>query len=259
MSDSCSNTPTSGTPNDSDLRVILDDARAAGAGRSLAVFDLDSTLYDLTLRVTAILDRFARDPDVCARHPDACRLLKDVEIRRTDWGLTEPLGRIGISKKTHKDFVDEVQAAWARGFFSNDFLDRDFPLPGAVDFVKRCLESGADVIYLTGRDTTRMGEGTVKSLRECGFPLDDVRAKLWLKPERELDDAEFKADVMADLVKKYSPVWLFENEPVNINAVVKRVPEVRIVFIDTCHSGLEDVENAIATVKHFEIPLSDLE
>lgn len=249
----------SGSRSGSHLQTILDDARAAGAGRSLAVFDLDSTLYDLTLRVTAILDRFAKDPAVRARYPEASEQIRDVEIRRTDWGLIEPLARLGISKKTHKDFVDEIQAAWARGFFSNDFLDRDFPLPGAVDFVKSCLEHGAYVLYLTGRDTTRMGEGTVKSLKECGFPLDGVRSRLWLKPDQKLNDAQFKADVIADLVRQHDPVWLFENEPVNINAVVKRAPQTRIVFIDTCHSGLEDVENAIATIKHFEIPISDFE
>ena len=243
----------------SSLQAILDAIKAAKPRRSLAIFDLDSTLYDLTLRVTAILDRFAKSPEVCARYPDLCQKLEHVEIRRTDWGLTEPLLRIGISKKSHPKFVDEVQAAWARGFFSNDFLDRDFPLPGAVRFVEQCLELGADVLYLTGRDTARMGVGTEKSLRDVGFPFDGVHARLHLKPEAGLDDAEFKADVIEELVSKYDQLWLFENEPVNINAVVKRTPQVQIVFIDTCHSGLEEVRDALATVQHFEVSISDLE
>ncbi len=243
----------------SSLRLILDAIKTAKPRRSLAIFDLDSTLYDLTLRVTAILDQFANSPDACERYPDLCQKLAKIEIRRTDWGLTEPLERIGISKKTHPEFVEEVQAAWARGFFSNDFLDRDFPLPGAVQFVEQCLKLGADVLYLTGRDTKRMGSGTEKSLRESGFPIDDLRARLHLKPDASLDDAEFKADVIEDLVSKYDLVWLFENEPVNINAVVRRTPQVKIVFIDTCHSGAEEVRNAIATVQHFEISISDLE
>ncbi len=243
----------------SSLRPILDAIKSAKPRRSLAIFDLDSTLYDLTLRVTAILDRFAKNPEVCARYPDLCQKLAHVEIRRTDWGLTEPLARIGISKKSHPGFVDEVQAAWARGFFSNDFLDRDFPLPGAVSFVEHCLALGADVLYLTGRDTGRMASGTEKSLRESGFPLDGLQARLHLKPEVGLDDAEFKADVIEKLVSDYDQLWLFENEPVNINAVLRRTPGVKIVFIDTCHSGVEEVHEALATIQHFEVSISDLE
>lgn len=254
------------------LHTILNTIQKTPTGRSLAIFDLDSTLYDLTLRVTAILDRFARDPAARARFPDECEKLLQVEIRRTDWGLRGPLERIGITRETHAAFVHEVQEAWARGFFSNDFLDRDFPLPGAVAFVEHCLKLGADVLYLTGRDVARMGAGTEISLRQHGFPLDhgddiglheahvrNVKARLQLKPVAKLDDAQFKADVIADLVPRYDHVWLFENEPVNINAVLKRTPAVKIVFIDTCHSGLEEVKDALATIQHFDIAISDLE
>ena len=245
--------------DDSGLKTILQTIRATTPGRSLAIFDLDSTLYDLTLRVTAILDRFAADPDNQRRFPDECQKLRDVEIRRTDWGLTGPLGRIGLKKPQHEDFMNAVQDAWVRGFFSNDFLDRDFPLPGAVHFVQQCVRLGADVIYLTGRDVPRMADGTETSMKACGFPLDQTRARLHLKPEAHLDDAEFKADAIAHLAQNYEHVWFFENEPVNINLVVKRVPSVKIVFIDTCHSGLESVKDALATVKHFEVSISDLE
>ncbi len=251
------------TDPQSGLQSIIETMENSSAGECLAIFDLDSTLYDLTLRITAIIDRFAKDPEACSRFPDACRLLAKLEIRRNDWGLTEPLARIGITKKTHADFVEEVQSAWALGFFSNDFLYKDFPLPGAVRFVERCLKAKGDVLYLTGRDTPRMGSGTEVSLRESGFPLDGVRSRLQLKPEYSLDDAQFKADEISKLALKYKHLWLFENEPVNINAVLKRTPSVQIVFVDTCHSGLEEVCDPLATIKtfdgHFKIPLSDLE
>lgn len=245
------------------LQSILDTMEGSADGECLAIFDLDSTLYDLTLRVTAIIDRFANDSSVRARFPEACRKLANVEIRRTDWGITEPLERIGISKDENKELFREIHEAWARGFFSNDFLDRDFPLPGAVEFVRRCLAVGGRVLYLTGRDTPRMGDGTESSLRQCGFVVDVPRARLQLKPHAALDDAEFKADVIAELAHRYKHIWLFENEPVNINAVLKRVPSVKVVFVDTCHSGLERVENPHVTIQtfdgHFTIPISELE
>ena len=142
------------------LQFIIETIENSAPGECLAIFDLDSTLYDLTLRVSAIIDRFAKNPSSRERYPDACGLLAKVEILRSDWGLTEPLRRIGINRQTHPDFIKEIQAAWALGFFSNEFLEKDFPLPGAVTFVERCLSAGGEVLYLTGRDAPRMGSGT---------------------------------------------------------------------------------------------------
>lgn len=246
------------------LQTILETIKRSPPGECLAVFDLDSTLYDLTLRVSAIIDRFAKSPGARARFPEACARLADVEIRRTDWGLREPLGRIGITSSQYPEFVNEIQAAWALGFFSNDFLAHDFPLPGAVAFVEHCLAAGSEVLYLTGRDTPRMGAGTEMSLKQCGFPLDGVKSRLHLKPDAANDDAQFKADVIDELSRRYPQIWLFENEPVNINAVLKRTPQVEIIFIDTCHSGQEEVMKTFATIQQFAghftaVPISDLE
>ncbi|CAN5449168.1 hypothetical protein BH10BDE1_BH10BDE1_06920 [soil metagenome] len=241
------------------LAPLLNQVKRSPPGSSLVIFDLDSTLYDLTQRVTAILKRFTLDPEVCAKFPEACARLQNVKIHRTDWGLVEPLSRVGITNSSHDEFVREVHAAWAAGFFSNDFLDRDFPLPGAVEFVRACLERGAEILYLTGRDVPRMGAGTQTSLREWGFPLEHPKVNLVLKPTKELDDAQFKADVIDALVHRYDHVWLFENEPVNINVVLKRTPKVKVVFVDTCHSGLEVVTNPFASVEHFDFSISDLE
>lgn len=228
-------------------------------GSCLIVFDLDSTLYDLALRVTAILHRFAKSPEKQALFPEECSRLLDVEIQRGDWGLHEPLNRIGTTKSQYPKFWDDVHRAWADGFFSNEFLSHDRPLPGAVRFVEDVLKIGSDVIYLTGRDVARMGTGTEASLRETGFPLDGERSRLILKPQAGMDDAQFKADVMEDLQSSYRHLWLFENEPVNINAVSKRCPDVRMVFIDTCHSGLETPPDYTATIDHFEISIEEFE
>lgn len=219
-------------------------------GRPLVIFDLDSTLYDLSLRVTAILAYYAANE--APRFPVECAKLKDVVIQPGDWGLDRPFARVGITRRTHPEFWKDVHAHWARGFFSNQFLDRDFPLPGAVEYVHRLRRRDAHVLYLTGRDTKRMGEGTALSLRETGFPLDEA-ARLHLKPHHGLDDAQFKADVIAGLTEEYDRVWLFENEPVNINAVRKRTPSVEIVYVETCHSGLEEVTKEVPRIQTFAI------
>lgn len=145
------------TDSQGGLQSIIETMEKSAPGKCLAIFDLDSTLYDLTLRITAILDRFANDPAARKRFPDACRLLADVEIRRTDWGLVEPLERIAITKKTHVEFFSEIHTAWAIGFFSNDFLDKDFPLPGAVEFVARCLEARGEVLEEVADSVMKIG------------------------------------------------------------------------------------------------------
>ena len=234
-------------------------ATESRTGSCLVVFDLDSTLYDLALRVTAILHRFAKSPEKQALFPEECSRLLEVEILRGDWGLHEPLGRLGLSQTQYPAFWEDVHQAWAQGFFSNEFLTFDKPLPGAVRFVQDVLTAGADVLYLTGRDVARMGAGTEASLRETGFPLDGTRARLTLKPKAGMDDAQFKADEIKHLASTYSAIWVFENEPVNINAVLKSSPQVKMVFVDTCHSGLESIPPSIAQIPHFEISIEDFE
>ena len=241
------------------LSQILKEISNQPTGANLVVFDLDSTLFDLAIRVTAILDQYARASENKARFSLECEALTRIEIRKGDWGLTEPLERLGISSASHPEFVSDVQAAWAKGFFSNHFLQHDLPLPGAVQFVRDVMSAGADVIYLTGRDIPRMQAGTRQSLLETGFPLNDQSAKMVLKPVAEMDDAAFKVDEIVAYQLKYKHIWLFENEPVNINAVSMRCPNVKMVFVDTCHSGLEEVHESISKIPHFEIAVKDFE
>lgn len=234
------------------LETVLLDIAAPSATRPLVIFDLDSTLLDLTERVSAIVRHYVEHPTTQSRFTEALELLRQVEIRRTDWGLLEPLERVNITRSTHAELISDIQAAWARGFFSNDFLSHDQPIEGSVEFVESCLMAGADVLYLTGRDVPRMGDGTEASLRQHRLPLDGLKARLQLKPHESLDDALFKTDVIATLVDQHSSVWLFENEPVNINAVIRRTPTVQTVLIETCHSGLETVPDSTLRIKNFE-------
>ena len=64
------------------LQQILQEAwKYSNSGRKfLAVFDLDSTLFDLTLRVAKIIDEFARNPANAAAFPAECRMLERAKI-----------------------------------------------------------------------------------------------------------------------------------------------------------------------------------
>lgn len=239
------------------LQSILEEAWAYSQSSRpfLAVFDLDSTLFDLTLRVSTIVDDFAEDPVHRAAFPDECRRLRSVEILQTDWGLEGPLSRIGLP--VDGPFFHALQKHWAERFFSDDYMIHDDPLPGAVEYVQELHLAGAHIMYLSGRDIPRMAKGTEESLREHHFPLAAGSAKIVLKPHGSMDDAHFKLDVLRDIESLYEKIWLFENEPVNLNLIARHCPEIGLIFIDSTHSGREQLERDLHAIRHFEVDLEE--
>jgi len=222
----------------------------------LAVFDLDSTLFDLTGRVTKIIDHFRQMDANQMRFPEECRLLENLKIHRSDWGLRAPLERLGIS--CDGPFFKALHEHWAEAFFSNRFLHYDEPLPGAVDFVQTLHKLGAHIMYLTGRDVPRMGEGTYKSLLNKKFPVDHPTVQLVLKPHPHLDDASFKTDVLREIEARYERIWFFENEPVNLHLVARECPSIKLVFIESTHSGREEPAPFLERITHFEVDFEAL-
>jgi hypothetical protein len=223
--------------------------------RFLAVFDLDSTLYDLTLRVSTIIDEFALKPENIARFPAECAGLARVKIEPTDWGLEAPLGRAGLASNT--PFFKALHDYWVACFFSDAYMLHDEPLPGAVEYVQELHQVGAHIMYLTGRDIPRMGRGSQESLRLHKFPLVLPTARLVLKPRADLDDAQFKLEVLQEAEDEYERIWLFENEPVNLNLVARHCPDIGLIFIDSTHSGREQLEPTLEAIKHFEADIAE--
>ena len=86
-----------------------------------------------------------------------------------------------------------------------------------------------------------------------GFPMGSEKIEVCLKPHARIDDHQFKLAFMQNLYKarQYDQVWLFENEPVNINLITKHFPETRVVFIDTNHCGQENVAAHHFKIKNF--------
>ncbi|MCM2281863.1 MAG: HAD family hydrolase [Bdellovibrionaceae bacterium] len=243
------------------LRKILEDAHLAHRKGEpfLAVFDLDSTLFDLTVRVQKIIQAFAGDAEMRKKYPEACAKLPSARVHPQDWGLLEGLARAGLFEADHPEFFHDLHTHWAACFFSNSYLHEDQPLPGAVEFVQALERENARIMYLTGRDVERMWDGTVASLRAWRFPLDREHTQLVLKPHREMNDAHFKLEVIQNALHTYPHIWLFENEPVNLNLVQARCPAVRLVFIETTHSGREQAADDLDRIRHFETDLAAFE
>lgn len=226
------------------LKTIL--TVAAENSRTVCVFDLDSTLFNVSPRTQQILHEFAE-----LHKPE----LKKVEILHTDWGLKEALVRAGYKFDENPELHKTLRDFWVDRFFTNTYLHYDIPYRGAVPYVQRLHESGCEIHYLTGRDVARMGIGTLEVLQKWGFPVRE--GCLHLKPHRSMDDHVFKIDWVVDRfpITQYppdiAPVYFFENEPVNINALGKIRPDIHIIQLDTTHSRQEEVSVPVIKVSNF--------
>ena len=237
------------------LRHILKKAESLKSKNlpALAVFDLDSTLFDVSPRLKQILHDFSADPTYRRLFPQAAEALKDIEMQKSDWGIRNAVIRAGLDHH-HPEFHQSLREFWLKTFFSNEYLKYDRPYEGAVNFVARLQELNVDIVYLTGRDVHRMGAGSRQTLLHWNFPLDDQRYQLVLKPEQGLDDAEFKSSWFRTIPdEKYQQIWFFENEPVNVHKVREHHPHIDILFFDSTHSGKAHPPTDLPRLIHFLI------
>lgn len=217
---------------------------------SLVVFDLDSTLFDVSPRLEKILLDFAASPLNQKRFPEQVALLKNIKTLRSDWGIVGALTRAGLDGH-HQDFQDAVRAYWQKSFFSNHYLQFDEPYEGAVEFVNAVIQAGAQVAYLTGRDVERMGGSSGEILEQWGFPLNE-QAELVLKPHRSMDDAQFKTDwFIAAEKKNYETIYFFENEPVNLVHLAQHCPKVQMIFFESTHAGKAEPPEDLPRIMNF--------
>lgn len=207
------------------------------------VFDLDSTLFNVSPRSQKILNEFSE----LHNHDH----LKKVLVRTEDWGLKEAVERHGYKKEDHLELHENLVQYWRRHFFSNEYLHYDTPYKGAVRFVQFLEKQGVHVSYLTGRDIPRMQLGTIAVLKKWGFPYSENR--LFMKPHKELNDKDFKLNWFLENIKNKDEFYFFENEPVNTNAVGEKIPAIHQVFLDTTHSRKETVRVPHTKMTHFYI------
>ncbi len=196
-------------------------------------------------------DRLAIDTKIKTNFNKESKILENYTHHPDDWGIEHALERISLMDSPY-EFFHSLKRFWHRHFFSNDYLHLDTPCEGAVEFVQELIRLGADVAYLTAREHKSMWKGTVESLKTLGFPLDDKHANLILKPPTDQRDAVFKREVLRNYLKEYGSVWFFENEPVNLNEVLRELPQVKLVHFDSVHSGHEEPPQEVASIETFK-------
>ena len=106
---------------------------------SLAIFDLDGTLFDNRARTVYILREIADQFET--RLPTLVEALDGFEdLSLIQYGVGATLDRLGVADPAECAFIQEQ---WAKRFFSDEYQRFDIPLPGAKSFVCKVHEAGA--------------------------------------------------------------------------------------------------------------------
>lgn len=216
------------------------------SARPLAIFDLDSTLYNVSPRTAKIIQDFCLINEIVSTFPKETSQLKKTMITSKDWGYMEALERDDFIAPIK--FLKKLVQFWRKHFFSNDYLVADEPYTKASDFVNKFISLNIKTIYLTGRSENKMQTGSLKKLQLDGFPINPTNM-LNMKPNSDLLDHVFKSNFIANLKNNFDQILLFENEPKIINRINLDHPEVFTVFINSTHSRSETLKNQSPTIE----------
>jgi hypothetical protein len=209
-------------------------AVAAQGKKAIVLFDLDDTLINTRERTLRIIHDFARQgSDSQNWKPEHLAKLGALSVGDIHYQIADTLKAQGIADS---DLESALSSFWLLRFFTNPYCEGDVQNLGAAQYTREVVQAGGTVIYLSGRDTPRMGPGTVKNLRQGGFPMEATNTLLMLKPDKNIPDFDFKRDSLAAIAAMGVVLGVFENEPANLNAMSEAFPSAQAIFLDTIHS-----------------------
>lgn len=234
------------------LRTLLQrsDELAREGRRPVVMFDLDDTLINTRERNLRILQDFAAT--IQDTNPDEAAKIRTLQADQIQYLLADTLKIVGV---TDAALLQKASDFWLSKFFTNEYCARDVQNPGAALYLHLLARAGAKIVYLTGRDEPRMGDGTREALRRNRFPMRPDQAVLMLKPDKSIDDLQFKISQYPTVAAMGEVIGVFENEPANINSMADAFPSAQAIFLDTIHSPKPDVpEDRVEWVQDFYLP-----
>jgi len=211
----------------------------------VVVFDLDSTLFNNGPRSKAIMMEFS-----AKLHPKLLTKVSKLDEQNMAYRLDHNWKKIGIKDPK---LINQYKPFWVHRFFNDQYVPYDTVYPGAQDLVKTLYSKGFYIVYLTGRDSPRMLQGTVRSLQQYGFPIGEINSTLIMKPNPKMDDTVFKKSVIDFLKNLGTVVATFENEPKNANLFFNSFPKSKHFFLKTNSAHPEvPLKKKIIAIRHFQ-------
>ena len=212
------------------FRKVTDDARVAynKSERPMVVFDLDGAIFDNRARTAQILREYA-DAELRTARPDAAQRLTSLPTSVIGYMLTDTLSRAGI---TEPAVVNNAAVFWSQHFFDDDYVKYDEPVAGAVTFVRNLYTNGARIVYVSSRDVPRQLLGTVKALRDHGFPIGIAGTEIILKPTQQAPDATFKQQLVTYLRQYGKVIATLDTQPANANDYKRVFPDAAAILLN---------------------------
>lgn len=212
--------------------------KCAEGKRPVVIFDLDSTLFNVSNRSFQILKEWLNHEETSQFDHTKIKL-STLSIDDMEYSLEDVWEKKNIptDKDPYKAHLSHAKQFWRKRFFSNHYVHHDDLTPGSREYVTKLYEMGATIVYLTGRDIPLMAFGTFDQLKTHGFPIEADRTRLILKPKRHLDDLDFKTGIAKTVSGWGEVVGNFENEPKNLVAMTQVLPTSTMnVFIESVSS-----------------------
>jgi hypothetical protein len=227
--------------------TVLEQAlsRAREARRTgVVVFDLDSTLLDNRPRQARILREFGGVVGSLA--------LEAAQPEHwEDWDIQRAMRNAGVTDEELVRLTEPAKQFWRERFFTSEYCIDDEAIAGAAQFVSAVRAAGAQVVYCTGRHEP-MRAGSVACFQRLGFPVPGAGVHLFMKPDLELSDDDWKATAYSELRALGRVVAVFDNEPTHVNGYRRAFPDALVVHLATDHSGRDvPLADGIPSVRNF--------
>lgn len=188
-------------------------ARLQKRQRPVVVLSLDATLLDSRPRMLKVLQDYA-DKELMKVRPEDARKIKSLTLAQVQPVVADTLGAAGV---TDPGVVNNAAVFWSERFFSDDYLQYDVATDGSAEFVRTLYTNGARIVYVSDRNAPQHLLGTVKSIRDRGFPIGVHGTELIMKPTTATADAVFHQQTIDYLTQTGGILAFIGNEPAHAN------------------------------------------
>ncbi len=220
------------------------------------IADLDETLIDSTLRrdrsLRAAAERLCAAPGGGA--PECVGVsglnVREIYEQANRYDNAVLFARLGIARWASQVGLEREMLDL---YLSGSFLELDQAMPGAVPFILAVEKAGAKVFYVSSRYADTQLAGTLASLESLGLLRD--RSRVLLRP-RGMSSIDFKEHAFRQVA-----AWaranggavglLLENEPENMNAMLRLFPAAQGIFVEGAFLKDEPLNGTPLRVRDF--------